>query len=500
MPTTFISPEERFGPLFVAVQMARVFPDGKTFADCSPLFPADEIMARFHASKDQAGFALKDFVLAHFSLPQSFSTGFEADTTRTVPEHINSLWPVLTRQADEAGNDGSLIPLPEPYIVPGGRFGEIYYWDSYFTMLGLAAAGREDMIEHLINNFAYLIDSIGFIPNGNRTYFLSRSQPPFFAQMVNLLAELQGDAVLLRYLAQLEKEYAFWMDAKDSLHQAGTAEKHVVRLADGHTLNRYWDAGNTPRAEMYRDDVKTAAEAKQDAPTLYRHIRAACESGWDFSCRWMADGQSLHSIHTTDIIPVDLNALLYGLEKTLQRAYLLANDLKKAAHLEQLAHERYAALRHYCWDAQAGFFMDYDFQKEANTPIYSLAGLFPLYFQMADEPQAKAVAEQVAKRFLRAGGVVSTPYATGQQWDAPNGWAPLQWITIQGLRHYGHKELADTIKHRWIELNTRVYQRSGKMLEKYNVKDMSLEAGGGEYPVQDGFGWSNGVLLKLWME
>ncbi|HMQ46542.1 MAG TPA: alpha,alpha-trehalase TreF [Saprospiraceae bacterium] len=500
MQPTFLSPEARFGSLFIDVQMTRLFPDGKTFADCTPLMPADEIMARYDASKDQPGFVLADFVREHFALPASFSTDFQADTSRPVSDHINGLWTILTRQADDARNDGSLISLPEPYIVPGGRFGEIYYWDSYFTMLGLAVAGRVDMIEHMINNFAYLIDAIGFIPNGNRTYFLSRSQPPFFAQMVNLLAELKGNSVLTQYLPQLEKEYRFWMEGKDKLQVPGTAEKHVVLLSETQVLHRYWDAGDTPRAEMYRDDVETAEATNRNAPDLYRAIRAACESGWDFSCRWMADGQALQSIHTTDIIPVDLNALLYGLEKTLQKAYQLANNPEKATQMGQWAQDRQAALLQYCWDPKAGFFMDYDFKKGACTPIYSLAGLFPLYFQLADEGQAKAVANQVAKLFLREGGVVSTPYNTGQQWDAPNGWAPLQWITLQGLRHYGHTELADTIKQRWIDLNTRVYQRTGKMLEKYNVEDMSLEAGGGEYPVQDGFGWSNGVLLKLLME
>ena len=144
--------------------------------------------------------------------------------------------------------------------------------------------------------------------------------------------------------------------------------------------------------------------------------------------------------------------------------------------------------------------MDYDFKKEASTPVLSLAGLFPLFFEMAEKGQAASVAEIVASDFLKPGGVVSTLNETGQQWDAPNGWAPLQWVTIQGLRNYGHAELAGTIKDRWVALNIKVYKNTGKMVEKYNVQDLSLEAGGGEYPVQDGFGWTNGVLLRLLQE
>jgi len=141
--------------------------------------------------------------------------------------------------------------------------------------------------------------------------------------------------------------------------------------------------------------------------------------------------------------------------------------------------------------------MDYDYEKEESTAVPSLAGLFPLYYGLATPEQAAAVAKLVEKEFLRFGGVVSTLEKTGQQWDAPNGWAPLQYITVVGLNRYGHTELAEEIAQRWINLNNKVYKSTGKMVEKYNVMDEGLEAGGGEYPLQDGFGWTNGVLLRL---
>ena len=203
-----LAPVERYGELFVDVQLAEIFPDGKTFADCTPKMTTDEIIERYAQQKSGADFDLAAFVAEHFEKPRQYASGFKSDPNRSAAEHINALWPVLTRQPD-AATQGTLTPLPYPYIVPGGRFGEIYYWDSYFTMLGLQVAGKTEMIENMINNFAYLIDTIGFIPNGNRTYFLSRSQPPFFAAMVNLLTEEKGEAVLTRYLPQLEKEYAF---------------------------------------------------------------------------------------------------------------------------------------------------------------------------------------------------------------------------------------------------------------------------------------------------
>lgn len=495
-----LPPDERYGELFVAVQMNQVFPDGKTFVDCVPQYPTDELLADYEAAREEPGFDLKAFVLDHFELPKRYASGFESDTSRSVIEHINALWPILTRQPD-ADDPGTLIPLPHPYIVPGGRFGEIYYWDSYFTMLGLQAAGRIDMIEHMVDNFAYLIDTVGFIPNGNRTYFLSRSQPPFFPLMVDLLAQERGEEIYRRYLPQLRKEYDFWMDGLTEVGPQRPAAGKVVRLKDGRTLNRYWDRRDVPREEMFRDDVETARRTDRPEPVVYRHLRSAAESGWDFSSRWCTDPHDLATIHTTDIIPVDLNALLYFMERLLESIYRLEGEEEQANLFFQRADDRREALLVYCWDEELGFFVDYDFVKDAPTGVLSLAGAFPLFFRMvSDSEKADRTAARIDSSFLQPGGVVSTLFITGQQWDAPNGWPPLQWITIQGLRHYGHDALAQTIKDRWIDLNLKVYRNTGKLVEKYNVMDMGLEAGGGEYPVQDGFGWTNGVLLRLLTE
>lgn len=489
-------PNERFEDLFEQAQLLKIFPDGKTFVDCTPRFTTDQIMANYAAEKSKADFNLKKFVLKHFDIPKQYASGFEADTSKSVAAHINSLWPILTRQPDEA-NPGSLISLPNAYIVPGGRFGEIYYWDSYFTMLGLQAADKTDMIENMVNNFAYIIDKVGFIPNGNRTYFLTRSQPPFFARMVQILAEQKGDNTIVTYLPQLTKEYDYWMDGLDDVSAANPTNKKVVRMPDGHILNRYFDKGDFPRAESYREDIETIKESNRPAKQVYSDLRAACESGWDFSSRWFSDPQKLASIHTTDIIPVDLNALLYNLELLLAKGNIISGNQATANTYSEKANLRKAAVAKYCWDKDMGYFQDYDFVAQSFTGIPSLAGMYPLTFKMATTDQAAAAAKVIKDKFLMPGGVVSTLTDNGQQWDYPNGWAPLQWMTIEGLRHYGSKDLANIIKERWVKLNTKVYKHTGKLVEKYNVVDLSLEAGGGEYPVQDGFGWTNGVLLKL---
>ena len=154
----------------------------------------------------------------------------------------------------------------------------------------------------------------------------------------------------------------------------------------------------------------------------------------------------------------------------------------------------------YFWDTATGFYMDYDFKMGQHTPVISVAGVYPLFFEIATDDQAQKVAEVIESRLLKEGGVVSTSNHTRQQWDAPNGWAPLQWITYKGLQNYQISDLGNTIKERWTSLNEQVYERTYKMTEKYNVEDLSKESGGGEYPTQDGFGWSNGVYKKLTSE
>ena len=497
--------EEVYPGLFEQVQLAAVFPDSKTFVDCVPKYAVEDIMKAYNDRKDKANFDLKAFVLEFFDLPQKHDSGYQTDTTLNAQEHINELWSVLTRDPGEDG--GTLIPLRKSYVVPGGRFGEIYYWDSYFTMLGLKESGKDTLIANMVGNFAQLIQDFGHIPNGNRSYYLSRSQPPFFSYMVDLLAEMKNDEqIYVEFLPQMQKEYQYWMSAADKIESAkqdsvksakGKAFKKVIFIEKDHLLNRYCDEGNTPRPEAYKEDVETAKRAGGDAQVIYKHLRSGAESGWDYSSRWLKDGKTLASIHTTDIAPVDLNALLYHLEETLEKAYLIKGQKEYAASFHTLKQKRKALFDTYFWNQEKGFYYDYDFVEGKQTEVASLAAVYPLFVGLATPEQAAKVAEKLEKEFLMAGGLSSTLVNTGQQWDAPNGWAPLQWMAIKGLRNYGNVDLANEIKNRWVSQNLRVYKNTGKMVEKYNVYDISLLAGGGEYPVQDGFGWTNGVLMKL---
>jgi len=485
---------QNLSPLFEDVQETKIFPDGKTFVDCLPKFPEEEIVAKYQEFKKQEGFNLRQFVLDNFELPVPHANHYQSDINKSAEENIETLWPVLTRKPDE--KKGSLIPLPYPYIVPGGRFGEIYYWDSYFTMLGLHASGKTEMIENMVNNFAHLIDTVGYIPNGNRTYYLGRSQPPFYSLMIQLLAKTKGASVLSQYLPQMEKEYLFWMKGQNGLTPDTVAAHHTVRMPGGEMLNRYWDESDTPRPESYREDAELARQSGQTPEILFRHLRAGAESGWDYSSRWFKNPNDFSSIHTTEIVPVDLNCLLWHLETTIADAYQQAGD-KNTEKFKRLASARKQAIHRYCWNEPAGYYFDYDWGSKQQKTVISLAGIAPLFFGIAEREQAEKTKRVIKEVLLKEGGVVSSPHITGQQWDAPNGWAPLQWMTITGLENYDLAELAAEIARRWIRLNIRVFNRTGKLMEKYNVIDTHLEAGGGEYDGQDGFGWTNGVLLAL---
>lgn len=491
------SPRQLYPGLFEAVQLQRVYPDGKTFVDALPREAPPLVMQAYEREKNLPGFNLKAFVAAHFVAPPAATGAFQSNTAAGLRRHLDTLWTVLRRvPAATPAPYSSLVPLPRPYVVPGGRFREVYYWDSYFTMLGLQESGRLDVVRDMTDNFAYLIGRYGFVPNGNRTYYLTRSQPPFFSLMVRLLAQQQGDSVLRRYLPALQREYAYWMAGADSL-APGAATRRAVRLPGGEILNRYWDTSDQPREESYAEDVAAAKLSTQPPAQFYRHIRAAAASGWDFSARWFGPAGTLVSIRTTDFVPVDLNSLLYHLEETLAQAHTAAGQASAARTYERAAQRRRQAVQKYCWDATAGWFVDYDWSARRPATARTLAGTFPLAFKLATPAQAGRVAAGLKADFLQPGGLRTTLTASGQQWDAPNAWAPLQYMAVDGLEHYGQSTLARDVATRWIELNTAVFQQTGKLMEKYNVADPSRAAGGGEYPLQDGFGWTNGVLLKL---
>ncbi len=498
-PADTTPPSIEYGPLYPAVELSGIFPDSKTFPDLIPTEAPAAVLAEYQAQKGQPGFSLSAFVATYFSaapVPPGPTVSTAPPGTHLL-DYVHSLWPVLSQSYPTVPAYSTLQPLPEPYVVPGGRFREVYYWDSYFTSLGLDQDGQHARVEDLLRDFAYEIDRYGLVPNGSRSYYLSRSQPPFFSYLVELVAGTDGPGTLLTYLPQMRREYDYWMRG-EAKATPGTAMRSVVRLADGTLLNRNWDDRDVPRDKSYAEDVATADQSSRPHPVVWRNLRATAASGWDFSSRWLADGRTLATVRTLDIVPVDLNCLLAHLEATLGQAYLLAHDGAQATRFARRAGQRAAAIRRLMWDGRIGAFTDYAWKQARTTGTLTAATLYPLFAGVASQHQADIVAGTVAAHLLQPGGIITSLVVSGQQWDAPNGWAPLQWIGVQGLRAYGHATLAQKIATHWVRKNIAGYEQQAKLVEKYNATTSGGdEGGGGEYATQIGFGWTNGVLLAL---
>ena len=474
-------------PIFQVIQSAKIFEDQKYFADCIPIGDLATIRTAFEKVPNNP-LELRNFVEEYFEMPKVYAPGSKEKTE--ILQHIDALWSVLT--VKETEDKGSLIGVPEPYVLPGGRFREFYYWDSFFTMLGLEASGRVPLLRSMVHNFSFLIQKIGFIPNGNRTYLSSRSQPPFFALMIDLLAQTDGEQVLLDHYKNLEKEYAFWMKGKEKLTAPGVSGR-VVLLEGGAIGNRYFDPENQPRPESYMEDAGRTSPAEDIE--IYQELRSACESGWDFSSRWMQDASDLDTTYTTQIMPVDLNCLLFFLEKMLAKCYALLGDKNTAEKYQQFAANRKTMINNYFWKEDLGLYQDYSIQEKKSTPAQTLATLYPLFLNIAPANRAQKVLDQIEKKFLKKGGLITSLRFSGQQWDAPNAWAPLQYIAYIAAKNYQRNQLADRIKNNWMSNVESVFKHQGKLTEKYNAIDTSISAEGGEYPNQDGFGWTNGVYL-----
>ena len=392
--------------------------------------------------------------------------------------HIVANWKNLIRRTPQA-TESSLIPLPMPYVVPGGRFREIYYWDSYFTILGLNISGLKGLSKCMVGNFMYLVKQFGFVPNGNRIYYLSRSQPPFLAMMAEEVRpedlSIPANRVWLEdaYRTITHEYYNNWMDPYS----------HYVPSIG---LNRYYDAVDSKRPESWGTDNLNTPNTKE----FYQNERAECESGWDFSNRF--------DQRATDFIPVDLNALLYRYEKIFENWAALLGKEEEAKKWSEVANKRKNLINKYLWNEKAGMYFDYDIKNQVQSSYMSLATVFPLWVNQASKEQAEAVKNVVVDKFEVKGGVVTSldKKHADLQWNYPNGWPPLQWITIDGLNKYGFKSDATRIARKWIDLNTKYFIKHNKFVEKYNVVDCNINTTGG-YPLQDGFGWTNGVYLQI---
>ncbi len=419
----------------------------------------------------------------------------------------------------EGGIDAhGLLYLPHPYVVPGGRFNEMYGWDSHFINLGLLASGRIDEAREMVDNHVYQVEHYGRVLNANRTYYLTRSQPPFLATMVADVYRHTGDRVWLEgTLPALEETYRFW-----------TTEPHLTPETG---LSRYLDLGQGPADEVVASEKDEAGhthydriadefrallglepeerehllgyplelyyDASSDRLTdlFYQGDRSMRESGYDPSDRF-----GRFNIDVTFSNPVDLNSLLYGFELEMATLMRLADRADQAPVWQARAESRQTAMHRYLWDEPAGQFFDYNLRSGSRRPYPFATTFFPLWTGWASEQQAAAVHARIAT-FLQPGGLVTSLQATGNQWDFPFGWAPLQLAAVEGLARYGYHDSARRIAEAFCGMVEDEYARCGTIVEKYDVvrrsADVSEDIAFGYSSNEIGFGWTNGVYLLL---
>nr|XP_046245732.1 trehalase [Scatophagus argus] len=512
------------GPILHQVQTAKLFDDDKYFVDMKLKEAPDVVLSAFRNLSH--GFpnmtippgALREFLSTYFDKPGTefeawtppdwhdkpkFVGGIADQELRNWAEIIHNLWKSLGRKIRAGVKDHpelySYISTPYPVVVPGGRFRELYYWDSYWVINGLLLSEMTDTAYGMIQNFLYLVNRYGFVPNGGRIYYERRSQPPFLPLMVESYYQATKDKEFLRAaLPTLEHEYRFWMQNR-SVKVDGTE----------HVLNRYHVQVDLPRPESYTDDLELA-EGLSDVhkEQLWTDLKAGAESGWDFTSRWYIEGDghnsdTLSATRTSQILPADLNALLCLNEKTLASFHRLLGDGDSAALYDQAAARRLEAIESVLWDAERGAWFDYNLMTHSKRFEFYPSNLAPVWAQCFSRPEMG----EAAVRYLKESGALQFPNGvptslrdSGQQWDYPNAWPPLQHMLIDGLSKLPSedaKKLAFDLAQRWIKSNWVAYTKYEAMFEKYDVNGDGKPGGGGEYEVQLGFGWTNGVALQL---
>jgi len=405
--------------------------------------------------------------------------------------------------------DPGLLYLPRPYVVPGGRFNEMYGWDSFFIQMGLLRDGESKLARDMAENFIYEVRRYGKILNANRTYYLTRSQPPFLTQMVlAVYRNTQDRDWLAQAWPAIEQYYKYWSEEPHLTPETG--------------LSRYYDLGEGPAPEVVSSeldrqhrtdydrvleyfrthrvtgyDISQFYDSKHNrlTPLFYKGDRSMRESGFDPSNRF--------GPFSADIIhynPVCLNSLLYLMESESGQILEILGRHEDAEAWRARARRRAEEINRLMWDSGEGLYFDYNFEHRVVHKYPFLTTFYPLWAGIASASQAARVAANLPL-FERPGGLQTSTRQTGAQWDAPFGWAPLEWIAVQGLRRYGYHAEAGRIARKFLSLVLREYEKDGVIVEKYDVVRARTDLGHGlrfGYTTNEaGFGWTNAVFTAL---
>ncbi|WP_269537343.1 trehalase family glycosidase [Cerasicoccus fimbriatus] len=366
-----------------------------------------------------------------------------------VRDFIAGHWEDTVRHCPE--DDGTLIGLPHPYTIPcrKGAFQELYYWDTYFTTLGLLETGFDDLALSNTRNLLAQVDRFGFVPNGNRTYYLTRSQPPYLAPLVDVVARrLNHPTLTVEAYPLIQREYAFWTTQR--LSPTG--------------LSRYGQHASRDELLTFFETIKyrlgLAHRQPEDCLTETGLALAECESGWDFNSRF--------DHRCPEFCPIDLNANLWLYEKLLAQ---WAPE-EEVGQWHQKAADRQILIEKFCWNEDLQCFTDYDFAQGTPGAQPTAAAFQPLWAGLATEAQADAVVRNVLPQLEHAFGVASgVPQKQPQQWDYPNAWACVQHLVYRALARYGYHDDARRIAAKYITSVVQTFEETGDLWEKYNVID-----------------------------
>lgn len=520
------------GELYIT--MRERYPDGMSLACARPRnLTYNEIVDEYVKEKEtqKENFDPFDFWERQFETPSPEDGVIEAPEGVELNDYWNGIRPKFIRPKDENGAFDIWMPYDRS-VAGAGRFGfQSFLWDGYQMTKGYAADGMWEKVLNVVDNTEYQINLTGHGDNGSAWWLATRAQLPYFSNMVSQLADgPYGEKALVRYLPAMEKEYEkYWMDGREQLESlpddgAVHEYRNLVRVPLGEGkfayLNRFWDDAEGPRIESYKEDVELGervlasegitdeAERETRLGKLYKDIRAAAATGWDFSSRWLADGKNMESINTTDILPIDLNSLMARTELVLARAHRAAGNFDEANRYLELAQSRIEAINLLMWDKDMAIYRDYNYQEAEQTEIISSAMSYPLYVGISNIEQTFGVKDAVEEHLLFEGGIIATTSGeSDQQWDGGyidadgvahghmNVWAPPNWAYVRGLARMAHMlvdaevqvdveplfEAAEKAKSAFMSGIERVFKKHRKVTEKHRGDDPETLSGGGEY-------------------
>ncbi|XP_050432885.1 trehalase-like isoform X2 [Adelges cooleyi] len=515
------------------VQMSGIYPDSKTFVDKKLKYTESEILEKYYKLKQYNnnqvpsnaelskfvdenfvdGDELEEWVPSDFTENPSIGNRIRDQDYKQWAYSLNHVWKTLARKVKDDVKSHpdkySLIWVPNGFVIPGGRFRELYYWDTYWIVRGLLLCDMRKTAQGVIDNIISMVNRFGFMPNGSRVYYLNRTQPPMLILMVLAYYQATNDFDYVKsVLPDLESELYFWLE-----NRMYTFKK------DGKTYNmaRYYAPSRGPRPESYREDYEIAEKfnTEEEKDEFYINIKSGAETGWDFSSRWFitangSDRGDLFDIHTPEIIPVDLNSILHVNALTLSTWFSQIGDIKRGEKYATIAGEFLKGIQEVLWRNDLGAWFDWDTMNNKSREYFYVSNIVPLWTGSYDMPK-KSVASKVLGYLkdqhviepdysIKYNGTPTSMYPSSQQWDFPNAWPPLQAFIIQGLDRTQQKlaqQEAFKLAEVWLHSNYKGFAEKSMMFEKYDVLASGETGGGGEYTPQTGFGWTNGVVLEF---